>query len=401
MPPSGTSSQHFFSPCPRGLEGPLTEELAAAGAQSIEPVPGGAHFQGDWTTCYRVNLHSRVATRVLWRVAHGPYRSEREAHQLAFDTPWLDYFGPARTIRVYTTGVNCSLRSLDYLTVHLKDAVCARFTQDCGERPSVNTENPDVRIHAFLDEHDVTLYLDTSGEPLFKRRYQRVVSDAPLKENLAAGILLLTGWQGGTPLLDPMCGSGTFLLEAVQMALNIAPGVSRRFAFDRLKWHQPPVWKALRSEAEAMRRRPEPLEIYGSDRNPREVELARRNLAEAGFAEVVRLKRADVLQLQPPAEHGVMVANPPYGVRIGEQRELEAFYPRLGDALKRNFAGWSCYFLSGDPKLPKLIGLGTRRRVPLFNGALECRLLEYEIVQGGMRRRDREGKPAPPGGAEG
>ncbi len=381
--------ERFFSPCPRGLEGPLAQELAAAGGDAIETVPGGAHFQGDWSTCYRVNLWSRVATRVLWRVAQGPYRSERDVYQIANQTLWPKWFTPSRTIRVYTTGVNCPLRSLDYLTVHIKDAICARFTDDFGERPSVNTESPDVRIHAFLDAYEVTLYLDTSGDPLFMRRYKRTVGEAPLKENLAAGILLLTGWKPGTPLLDPMCGSGTFLLEAAQMAHDIAPGVSRRFAFEKLRWHQPEVWKQLRSEAERRRQRPRQLEIFGSDRNPREVEAARRNLSESGLSDVVRLRRADVLQLHAPADHGVLVTNPPYGVRIGDQRELEAFYPRLGDTLKREFAGWRCFILSGDPRLPKLIGLGTQKRLPLFNGALECRMLEYDIVQGGMRRRDR------------
>ncbi|MFN3650905.1 MAG: class I SAM-dependent RNA methyltransferase [Armatimonadota bacterium] len=382
MPKSAPVVQRFFAPCPRGLEESLSEELEGLGAREVERVPGGVHFRGDWSVCYRVNLHSRIATRVLWRVAHAPYRVEPEVYRAAFDAPWRDWFDPAQTIRVYTTGVQSPLRSLDYITVHIKDAICARFTQDCGERPSVNTEAPDVRIHAFLDARTVTLYLDTSGEPLFKRGYRRTTTEAPLKENLAAGILRLTGWQPGTPLLDPMCGSGTFLLEAAQIALNIAPGSARRFGFEKLKWHQPALWSRIQADARAKQLPPRPLPIYGCDLHNGELEAARRNLADAGLGEVVRLKQADILRVSAPAESGVMVTNPPYGVRLGEQEELARFYPRLGDALKQNFAGWDCFILSADPRLPKLIRLGTSRRIPLFNGALECRLLEYRMVAG-------------------
>lgn len=377
----------FFSPCPRGLEQPLAQELEAAGGSDVDVVPGGAHFRGDWETCYRVNLTSRVATRVLWRVARGRYRDEADIHRTAYDLPWLDWFDPRHTLRVYVTAVQSPLRSLDYITVHIKDAVCARFTDQCGERPSVDREAPDVRIHAFLDRDTVTLYLDTSGEPLFKRGYRRTATEAPLKENLAAGILRLTGWQPGTPLLDPMCGSGTFLLEAAQMTLKIAPGSARRFGFEKLRPYQPRLWRRIQSEERAKQLSPRPLPIYGSDLSNAELQAARRNLADAGLGEAVKLKQADVLRLAAPAESGVLVTNPPYGVRLGEQGKLAEFYPALGDALKRNFAGWDCFILSADPRLAKLIRLSPARRIPLFNGALECRLLEYRMVAGTLRRK--------------
>lgn len=377
----------FFCPCPRGLEQPLAEELEAAGGSDVDVVPGGAHFRGDWATCYRVNLHSRIATRVLWRVAYGRYRDEADVYRLANEQPWPDWFDPRNTIRVYVTGVQSPLRSLEWITVHIKDAICARFTEQCRVRPSVNTEAPDVRIHAFLDRDSATLYLDTSGEPLFKRGYRHAANEAPLKENLAAGILRLTGWQPGTPLLDPMCGSGTFLLEAAQISLNIAPGSARRFGFERLKTHQPALWRRLQSEARARQLPPKPLPIYGSDRSNSELQAARRNLADAGLSEVVKLKQADVLRLAAPADSGVLVTNPPYGVRLGEQEQLAEFYPALGDALKQNFTGWDCFILSADPRLAKLIRLSPSRRVPLFNGALECRLLEYRMIAGSRRRR--------------
>ena len=381
-----SSPLQFFGPCPGGLEEALAAELAEIGAAEVEAAQGGVHFRGDWETCWRANLFSRIATRVLYRVQHRRYEGESDIYRAAFETGWGKWFGPRHTIRVHTTAAQAEVRSLDYVTIAIKDALCARFIEEVGERPSVDTEAPDVRVHAFLDASSVTLYLDTSGEPLFKRGYRRMTTEAPIKENLAAGILRLTGWQPGAPLLDPMCGSGTFLLEAAQISLNIAPGADRHFAFEKLKGHQPEAWTRLRNEARARQQRPHTLRIYGSDSDVKAVDVTRRNLQEAGFAQAVRVKRADVLHLAPPADHGVLVTNPPYGVRIGEQRKLAEFYPRLGDALKQNFAGWNCFILSADPRLAKTIGLGTRRRLPLFNGALECRLLEYPIVAGALRR---------------
>jgi putative N6-adenine-specific DNA methylase len=386
MPDPGSSLQRFFAPCPRGLEQLLQTELEGAGGSDVDVVPGGAHFRGDWTTCYRVNLTSRIATRVLWRVGHGRYRAEEDVYRAAYDLPWHEWFDLGNTIRVYVTAIQSPLRSLDYITVHIKDAVCARFTTAVGARPNVDTAAPDVRIHAFLDAQAVTLYLDTSGEPLFKRGYRRTSTEAPLKENLAAGILTLTGWEPGTPLLDPMCGSGTFLVEAAQKALNIAPGSDRRFGFEKLRWHQPAVWSRMRTEVRSRQLPPRPLPIYGSDLSNTELQAARRNLADAGLGEVVQLKQADVLKLAAPEDHGVLVTNPPYGVRLGDQEKLAQFYPRLGDALKQNFSGWRCFILSADPRLAKSIRLSPSRRIPLYNGALECRLLEYRIVSGRMER---------------
>lgn len=372
-------TNQFFAPCPRGLEEVLVEELVALGATETETAPGGVHFEGDWAVCYRANLHSRIATRVLWRVGYGPYENESDVYQRAFELPWHHWFDLKRTLRVYVTAVQSPLRSLEYVTLQTKDAVCARFIEEFKERPSVNTETPDVRIHLFLAANRVTLYLDTSGEPLFKRGYRHTTTEAPLKENLAAGILRLAGWTPEIPLLDPMCGSGTFLLEAAQMALNIAPGSTRSFGFEKLKRHQPQVWAKIKAEAAAQQSPARPLEIFGSDLHNNELQAARRNLADAGLGEAVRLKQADVLRLAPPTPTGMMVTNPPYGVRLGEQNRLAEWYPRLGDALKQNFAGWRCFILSGDPRLPKLIRLSASRRTPLFNGALECRLLEYRM----------------------
>lgn len=388
-PDARLGSERFYATCPRGLEDLLAEDLAACGGNEVRTVHGGAHFAGPWEACYRVNLESRIATRVLWRVGQGPYRREDDIYALAHGLPWPDWFDAGKTLRVYVTAVRSPLKSLEFITLRVKDAVCDRFRAKLGVRPSVDTARPDVRVHAFLTADEATIYLDTSGEALYLRGQKLAKVQAPLKENLAAGILRLAGWDGREALLDPMCGSGTFLLEAVQMALDIAPGLNRPaggFGFQKLALFDAAGWHRLRLAAEARRQAPRPLPIFGSDGDADAVARAQQNLAAAGLESTVQLRQADLLDLEPPAPTGVLVANPPYGVRLGEDEALAAFYPRLGDALKQRFAGWRCHFLSGDPRLPKLIGLKANRRVPLYNGALECRLYEYAMVAGTVRR---------------
>jgi putative N6-adenine-specific DNA methylase len=375
----------LFAPCPRGLEDALAAELAGLGAGAVQAVAGGVAFAGNTRLIYRANLESRIATRVLLRLFSVPYRSEEDIYRAAYDFDWPQRFDVARSIRVYLTAQRCPLKSLDFLTLRIKDAVCDRFRSAVGSRPNVDTRAPDVRIHAFLDATQFTLYLDTSGEPLFKRGARAAAGAAPLKENLAAGILALTGWRPGTALLDPMCGGGTFLVEAAQIALDIAPGSARAFGFEKLKAFDAPLWSGLRAEAEARRKPLAPLPIYGSELYGDTLKLAQANLAAAGLEQAVQLKQANALEISAPAASGVLLTNPPYGERMGEQQELAEFYPKFGDVLKQKFAGWNCYILSADMNLPKLIRLQVSRRTPLFNGALECRLFEYKIVAGSMR----------------
>ncbi|MBE0612437.1 MAG: class I SAM-dependent RNA methyltransferase [Burkholderiales bacterium] len=382
---SPQANANLFAPCPRGLEATLAAELAGLGATAIQSVAGGVAFDGDVRVIYRANLESRIATRVLWRLFTQPYRSEEDIYRAAYEVDWPQHFEVTRSIRVYLTAQRCPLKSLDFLTLRIKDAVCDRFRAAIGSRPDVNTRAPDVRIHAFLDATQFSLYLDTSGEPLFKRGNRAAQGEAPLKENLAAGILALTGWQPGTALLDPMCGGATILIEAAQIALEIAPGGTRGFGFEKLKDYDAALWQALRAEAEARRKPVVPLPIYGGDLYGDTLKLAQANLSAAGLEAAVQLKQANVLEISAPAAAGVLVTNPPYGERMGEQQELAGFYPKFGDALKQKFAGWNCYILSADMNLPKLIKLQVSRRTPLFNGALECRLFEYKIVAGSMR----------------
>ncbi|MFV5213406.1 class I SAM-dependent RNA methyltransferase [Azonexus caeni] len=377
----------YFAICPRGLEELLLEELRGIGAENLRTTHGGVHFSGDWAVCYRANLESRLATRILWHLVTGPYVKEDDIYRLALRQLWPNHFAVTRTMRVVTTAIKCPLKSLDYVTLRVKDAVCDRFREDFGERPNIETRDPDVSIHVFLTENRCTLYLDTSGRPLWQRGFRKASVDAPLKENLAAGILKMTGWQPGTPLIDPMCGSGTFLLEAVQVALDRAPGLDRGFAFELLKKFDALAWAQIRAAAEARVKPAGPLPIYGSDNDERAVRATRRNLQEAGFADCVRVELADLLDIEAPAPAGILLSNPPYGERIGEQEELAAFYPLLGSALKRRWAGWNCFFFTADLRLPKLVGLKPSRKTPLFNGPLECRLFEIRMVAGSNRDR--------------
>lgn len=358
------------------------QELAALDIRA-SAVDGGVAFAGDWPSAYRANLWSRIASRVLWRVADFPYRNEQDVYAAVRALDWPRYFGVERTLRVNVTAQKSPLKSLEFATLRIKDAVCDRFRDALAKRPSVERASPDVRVHAFLQGEQATLYLDTSGEPLFKRGWRAGAGEAPLRENLAAGIVMLSGWTPEEPLLDPMCGGATLLVEAASLARARPPGAKRRFAFEKLRAFDAALWERVTREAQVREHAPQ---LYGSDTDAKALAAARRNLAAAGVERWVKLERADVLERPAPAASGVMIMNPPYGERMGSAEGLARFYPLLGDALKRRYAGWRCYIFTADVRLPKLIRLEASRRTPLWNGPLECRLYEFKIVSGSHRR---------------
>ncbi|WP_374352319.1 class I SAM-dependent RNA methyltransferase [Chitinimonas sp.] len=377
---------HYFATCPRGLEDVLSAELTELGADDARPTDGGVAFAGDWALMMRANLGSRIASRILWRLVEKSYRSEDDVYKAARAIEWPELFDVSKTIKVAVTGVGCKLKSLDFIGLRIKDAVCDAFRAKHDARPSVDTATPEIRNHAFLTERMLTIYMDTSGEALFKRGYRKETGDAPLRENLAAGILRLTGWKVDEPLLDPMCGSGTFLIEAAMMARNIAPGRSRTFAFERFSRFDAAMWADIKAKVLAQEQPSAITYIYGSDDTPAVLDAARANLAAAGVADAVVLEEADALDRPAPAEAGVLICNPPYGIRLEEQTWLDALYPMLGHALKQRFAGWRAYYFTADLRLAKLIRLSASKRTVLFNGALECRLFEYRMVAGSNRK---------------
>ncbi len=378
---------NFFATCPRGLEVPLSNELSEISAADIRKDDGAVHFSGDISVCYKANLFVRTASRIYWKVSSSEYRDEQDIYDLAYLIPWHKWFDLSRTIRVSMVGIRCPLKSLNFAGLKIKDAICDRFRKETGSRPDVEPNNPDIRIHGFITEKELVISIDTSGDTLFKRGFREETNVAPIRENLAAGILYLAGWKPGIPLLDPMCGSGTFLIEAAQMSLNIAPGISRKFAFEKFKDFDRDLWlkiceKAVEEELDVTE-----LPIFGSDISDDAVEMAKVNLENAGLLEAVTLKCSDILDLSAPADNGIIIANLPYGERMGEINELRELYPKIGDILKKNFSGWNAYLLSSDLEMPKHIRLSVSKRTPLFNGPLECRLFEYKMVSGSNRSK--------------
>jgi len=376
----------FFATCPRGLEALLVEELSAHHALKIVATDGGVSFEGNLETMYRVNLHSRIATRILSRVGQGNYTTEEDIYKATFKLHWPSWFKVNQTIRVKVTGVKCPLKSLDFVTLRIKDAVCDRFREEGALRPSVSVRDPDVRIHAYLTENQYQLYLDTSGAPLYQRGFRDVSVIAPLRENLAAGIIMLSSWIPGTPFLDPMCGSGTFLIEAAMMAVNQPPGLKRTFGFQKLTSFDEGLWKKIEAEAIHKMKPIEFLDIYGSDIDLRSVRVAHHNLKVAGLEEAAKVMQSDFIKLEPPASEGTLVTNPPYGQRIGEDEDLKEVYPVWAKHMKESFGGWDTYFLTADFEMPKDMRLKPTKKTPLYNGALECRLFEIKMVSGSNRK---------------
>lgn len=333
------SSFEFFAPCPRGLEAPLASELreiaSTVGKSDMQigaEAPGGVHFRGNWTAAFAANLHSRIASRVLLKIAIGGYRDERDIFALALDQAWEQWFSARQTLRVDVTAVKSPLKSLEFTTLRIKDAICDRLREKTGSRPDIDTAAPDVRVFAFVTVTHCTLYLDTSGEPLFKRGWRLDKGAAPLRENLAAGILKLSGWEPGMTLFDPMCGSGTFIAEAAQIALGIPPGSERRFAFEKLRGYDVTKWQSMKVEAGEARRKARSsrahLGIFGSDISGDMLVKARANFERAGLP-MLPLKQQDARSMTPPVDvPGVLIANPPYGERIeirGKNARGEAY----------------------------------------------------------------------------
>lgn len=392
-------SYSFFCPCPRGLEIALAEELHEIAAQSPtlkvhNSVHGGVHCSGTLQDAMRLNLHSRIASRVLLRIAQSGYINENDIYDLALGAPWEDWFDLEHTIRVDVNAIKSPLKSLEFATLRIKDGICDRFRDRVGQRPSVDTRSPDMRIWGFLDARTVTVYVDTSGESLFKRGWRLDTGDAPLRENLAAGLLRTAGWKPGTPLFDPMCGSGTLLIEAAQMLAGMPPGMNRRFAFEKFMSFKQAEWDAVRHAVKPLPLPTAPT-IFGSDISGDMLVMARNNLQRAGIHFDIPLKQIDAQEVKPPAGlPGLLIANPPYGERIemrGDRSQepdamAVAFFNAFGSTLKQRFAGWTVCLFTADLTLPRMLRLKESKKTPFFNGAIECRLFRFEMVAGSNRR---------------
>lgn len=387
------ATQRFFAICPRGLEQLLADELRALGAQPAQPEPGGVAFTGTLATAYAANLHSRLASRVLWEVCRRGYASEDDLYAAAQAVAWEAHFDARQTLRVDVTATRSPLRSLEFATLRIKDAIVDRLRAKTGARPSIDRARPDVRVFAHLDATHLTLYLDLSGEPLFKRGWRADKGEAPLKENLAAGLLLLAGWTPERPLLDPFCGSGTIVIEAAQIASKRAPGLARTFGFEKLHGCDRRAWEALREAARARIDDRAGAHIAGSDISTRVIAQAVANAELAGLRAWLTdgrltLAARDARTAAPLGAHGMIVSNPPYGEQSAPR---SASVPRMmadiGDRLKQSFAGWEAWFLTSDRALPRQMRLAETRKTVLYNGPLECRFFRFELVEGSYRPR--------------
>lgn len=374
----------LFVTCPRGLEAPLSQELEQLKCQDIRAVDGGVACKGGMEQVYRINLHSRTASRVLLRLTKSGYRNEQDIYKAAKNIRWTDWFDLEQTFKVKVEGKRAQVKSLDFVGLKIKDAVCDVFRDACGARPSVGKIRPDIRIHAFIDERDIQIFIDTSGEALFKRGYRQDTGEAPMRENLAAGLLLLAGYDGTQPFQDPFCGSGTIVIEAAWIATRRAPGLMRRFGFEKLKNFDAALWKKLQHEAETQIR-PAPAPISGSDNDRHMIRAAVANAQAAEVDTFVRFEVKDAQDTRPNGEGGILISNPPYGVRLAEVQALQALYPQLGAWLKQHYAGWLAGMFTGDRDMPKFMRLSPKRKIPLYNGNLDCRLFLMDMVKGSNR----------------
>lgn len=374
-----------FASTNKGLEQILVEELATLGAIDLTPVNAGVRFSANMNTIMSINLHSRIASRVLIEVGFGEYQNEEDIYNITNRIYWREWFDSNMSIKVSTSAINCPLKSLEFITLKVKDAICDQFMQTEDKRPYVDKQSPDMRIYNFLTKDTATIYLDTSGEALFKRGYRSASQEAPLKENLACGLIKLSGWKYDKPLFDPMCGSGTIVIEAVQMALNIAPGLKRTFAFEQFDNFYQKDWDDMKTSAKSAIISDITLDITASDISVESIIQTENNLKHARLREYVKFSCKDILDTPKPPRSGIMLTNPPYGVRLNEPNELGVLYPKIASHLKQNFDNWNCYFFTADLRLPKLMRLKPSKKTPLFNGALDCRLFEFKMVRGSNR----------------
>ena len=385
--------EQYFAVCPRGLEAALADELDAQQASTVRVESGGAAFAGTMATGYAVNLHSRIASRVLWQVGRRGYTNEQHLYDATQEVRWQDFMSAQQTLRVDVTASRSPLTSLEFAMLRIKDGIVDRLRTLTGARPSIDRQNPDVRVFAYLDGRTVTLYVDLSGEALFKRGWRADKGEAPLKENLAAGLLVLAGWTPDVPLYDPFCGSGTLVIEAATIAVRKAPGLDRSFAFERLANFDRVAWRKLKERAQAGVDRSASALIAGSDISTRVVEQATANARLAGLDILLadgrlRLHAGDARQAAPPSDHGMIISNPPYGEQSAPRSSsVPKMMSEVGDRLKAEFPGWHAWFLTSDRQLPCQMRLAETRKPVLYNGALECRFFRFELVGGRYRPR--------------
>ncbi|MFL5814125.1 MAG: class I SAM-dependent RNA methyltransferase [Bdellovibrionia bacterium] len=392
MPSEKSSVYSLFATTAKEMETLLAKELEDLGATQVEKKRAGVSFKGDLETAYRVCLWSRIANRVLLplKTFHAP--NPEKLYGGVKSIRWSDHLGADQTIAVDFSSSQSQITHTHFGALKVKDAIVDQMRSVQGTRPSIDVHTPNLRINVYVLKDEATVSLDLSGNSLHMRGYREEGAFAPLKENLAAAILAYAEWPqviqenpAEFALVDPMCGSGTLPIEAAMMAAKIAPGLAREYyGFIGWKQHEPEIWRRLKEEANdlVIRDRKKLPKIVGYDQDFRAVRVAIANLERAGLRQSVHIEKRELSGADPIAPHGIIVVNPPYGERLGDVESLKPLYVQLGDTFKRRFKGWTGYIFTGSPDLAKSVGLKASRRYVLFNGAIECRLLKYDLYEG-------------------
>ncbi|MBC5994353.1 THUMP domain-containing class I SAM-dependent RNA methyltransferase [Pontibacter cellulosilyticus] len=369
-----------------GLEEVLAAELADLDMEYIKVGNRAVTCSGNLRQLYEANLWCRTAIRILKPIKNFKARNEKDLYEQVQKLNWTDIFDLDQTFAIDAVVSHSTFEHSLFVAQLTKDAIVDQFRKKTGERPSVDRIRPDLRINLHMHENMVTLSLDSSGDSLHRRGYRLQTNVAPLNEVLAAGIIALSGWDKKSTFIDPMCGSGTFLIEAAMMAQNIAPGLFRRdpFGFEKWKDYNEQLFEMVWNTAEAKERKTPQAEIIGYDIDPDYIEAARTNIANAGLQDVIKIEEADFFKTEASAEQGVLVMNPPYNERI-QSDDINLLYKNIGDTLKQNYQGFDAFVFTGNLDAAKSIGLRTSRRIPLYNGPIDCRLLKYELYQGSRR----------------
>lgn len=383
-----TTRLEYFAPCTLGVELALAQELRELGAQEIAIRGGGAAFSGDRRLGYAANLWLRSAIRVQDLLLRAPTRGKEQLYAAASRIDWTQLMDVDQTLAVDASVRDSALTHSSFAALTVKDAIVDQFRQRFGKRPNVDTENPDLPLKLVLQRDTMTLWRNWTGDTLHKRGYRPIQVKSPLNEATAAGLLLLSGWDRRSPLVDPMCGSGTFLIEAALLAADRAPGLARRFAFERWPDFDGALWRSLQTEARARARKTLPFWLEGADRHPGAIAIAQQSARAAGVGELIRFRLADAAAWTPDAaatsdatskKNFTVLCNPPYGERLGEGEDLADSWKALSKFLRERCSGQRAFVLSGNAELTKLLGLRRTRQIPVMNGPIECRFLEYAI----------------------
>jgi len=388
---------HFFASCPKGMADLVELELQAMGLKTWEKSTAGVMFDSNWAGCYKANLNSRFASRILKPILDFPAYQNDELYNNIRKHDFTKYIKPTQTMAVDVVVKDCMLHDQRFVAMKIKDAVVDQFRDKFGVRPDVDSKNPDLRIHVRGIKNQFSVSVDTSGDSLFMRGYRQATGEAPLKENLAAGLIALTGWDMKSSLVDLFAGSGTLLIEAAMMALNVAPGLQRKkFGFMNLLDFDAQVWDTVIQEAIAKEKEELDFKFYGYDIDKKVIDIAKRNAKNAGVLEFIEFKNTAVSVALPPEEKCMVICNPPYGARIGDEDNLKDVYRDLGFTLKHRFNGCEAWVLSGNKDLLMEMKLKATKKFFVYNGNIECRFLKYEMYEGSHRKPKEAGFMATP-----